>query len=454
MQRAILSRVQAWAMRDEATVLRTLNAFAVDLMSIPSAEDLFWYVAQNVVGKLGFVDCVIYEADREQTGLRQVAAWGVKNPFGRSIVNPMIIPFGKGITGRVAETRASVIVDDLVTDGSYIRDTEIARSEICVPLVLGDRLVGVIDSEHPEAHAFGEAELEILTTVAAMAAGKLALLEETRRSVERYCEIVTAHAQLSREVEARRALEARLFESRKLEALGQLTGRLAHEFNNILTVVLGNLELAEMETRSPEQAACLASARQAADRGAGLMRDMLVFANRARLVPEVLDLSAVVARLHREAEPGISCRLEPALAKDLWPVSIDPNAIETVLCQLVRNAANATPADGRIRIATENFLRGMSEAAPFNTDLPPGRYVRLTVSDNGCGIPARHLEQVFDPFFTTKPVGAGAGLGLSIVRGFVQQSGGAVTVTSEPGRGACFAVYLPAFDPCETRDAG
>jgi putative methionine-R-sulfoxide reductase with GAF domain len=112
-----------------SVALRTLNAFAVDVMTIPNAEDLLWYVAQNVVGKLNFVDCVIYTSDVDETVLTQAAAMGAKNPFGRSIVNPLRIPYGQGITGRVAQSREAIIVEDLLKDQAYIPDTEPARSE-------------------------------------------------------------------------------------------------------------------------------------------------------------------------------------------------------------------------------------------------------------------------------------------------------------------------------------
>src|SRR6056297_649957 len=218
-----------------SVALRTLNAFAVDVMSIPNADDLLWYVAQNVVGKLNFVDCVIYTSDVDQTVLTQAAAMGAKNPFGRSIVNPLRIPFGQGITGRVAQSQEAVIVDDLLKDQNYISDTEPARSEICVPMIFGNRVVGVIDSEHPDANAFGAAELEILTTVAAMTSAKLELLQEADQSQRRYADLVKMHAMLSDEICSRKAVEAELHEVRRNEAVGQLTGRLAHDFNNLLT---------------------------------------------------------------------------------------------------------------------------------------------------------------------------------------------------------------------------
>ena len=124
------ARVTVHKHLDEAATLRILNAFAVDLIAIPSVEDLFWYVAQNVVGQLRFVDCVIYQANQDQTELTQVAALGDKNPYGRNILNPLRIPFGQGITGQVAQSRNAIVVDDLLKDQNYIPDTQPARSEI------------------------------------------------------------------------------------------------------------------------------------------------------------------------------------------------------------------------------------------------------------------------------------------------------------------------------------
>ena len=227
---------------NDAQTLRTLNTFAVDLISIPSVEDLFWYVAQNVVGRLNFVDCVIYQADENQTELTQVSAWGEKNPFGRNIVNPLVIPFGRGITGKVAQGRKAIIIGDLLKDQNYISDTQPARSEICVPLISSGRVVGVIDSEHPMPDAFGDAELEVLSTVAAMTSAKLELLAATDRANRQYHDLVESHARLTNEINNRKALEAKLYEARKHEAIGRLTGRFAHEFNNLLTVIAGNLE--------------------------------------------------------------------------------------------------------------------------------------------------------------------------------------------------------------------
>jgi len=433
----------------EAQMLRTLNTFAVDLMSIPSVEDLFWYVAQNVVGKLGFVDCVIYQADKGQTELTQAAAWGEKNPYGRNIINPLIIPFGRGITGQVAQSRKPIIVDDLLKDENYIADTEPARSEICVPLICGGRIAGVIDSEHPDIAVFGEAELEILSTVAAMTSAKLELLAETDRSQERYEYLVVAHTQLMQETNNRKALEAKLFEARKMEAIGRLTGRFAHEFNNLLTVIGGNIELLELDTPDAESRATLQGVKTASARGAQLIRDMLAFAQRTRLSPVTVDLNALVSTFCQDCERTLASPVEQSIAADLWPVSVDPVAVDNMLLALALNGFEAMPNGGRIKVATKNIFHTLPEGQHLPSELTPGRYVRLSVSDRGTGITAEHMAQIFDPFFTTKAAGEGTGLGLSMVLGVIRQSGGTVAVRSEIGLGSTFELYFPA-SPCGT----
>lgn len=445
MQNPNLAQAQSWGQMDEAAVLRTLNRFAIDLITIPGEEDLFWYVAQNVVGRLNFVDCVIYQANTEQTELKQVAAWGEKNPFGRSIVNPLVIPFGRGITGSVAASQKAVIVDDLLNDRNYIPDTQLARSEICVPLVFRGRLVGVIDSEHPEPSAFGNTELEILSTVAAMTSAKLELLSEARRSAQRYEDLVVAHSQVTQEVNTRKALEAKLFEARKMEAIGRLSGRFAHEFNNLLTTVLGNLELMGFVELPDESKAFLDQAVIAAGDGARLVRDMLTFAQRTRLVPAEINLNSLIMTFCQTNAYRLARSIDLDLAEDLWPLSADKAALDSILFNLVENAQDAVADGGSIRISTQNDLHTILDRDALGIDLPAGRYVQLIVTDTGAGIPENRLSQIFDPFFTSKPVGSGTGLGLSIVLGFAQQSGGGVTVKSELGQGSTFQVTLPVL---------
>lgn len=170
-----------------------LNEFAIGLYDIQSESELAWKIARDVVGRMGFQDCVFYYADREARVLRQAAAIGAKNPKQHLILNPLVIPFGDGITGHVAETRKPEIVADLSTDERYIPDLEPALSEICVPILVEDTVWGVIDCEDRRANYFTDIDLLILTTVAAMAAGRLTALHKEsnlRNSRARFDEII------------------------------------------------------------------------------------------------------------------------------------------------------------------------------------------------------------------------------------------------------------------------
>jgi signal transduction histidine kinase len=315
-----------------------LNGSAVDLISIANVDDLFWFVAQNIVGRLNFTDCVIYQANDDQTLLTQVAAWGEKNPYGRTIINPLVIPFGGGITGRVAQTHEAIIIDDLRNEEAYIPDLQPARSEICVPLMFRGRVMGVIDSEHPDPDAFGEAERKILCTVAAMTSAKLQLLEEAELSNRLYHCLSMSHAQLAADASNRKALESGIFEQRKREAVGLLAGSLAHEINNLLTVISGNLELLELYGLTPASSEELRDAQFAGTRMAQVIRDMLSFAQRAHLKPVNADLNILVADCLEKSRQLLDGEVELALAGDLWLVSVDRKGMEAALLNLVVNA--------------------------------------------------------------------------------------------------------------------
>jgi signal transduction histidine kinase len=391
---------------------------------------------------------VIYTCDLDETVLTQAAAMGAKNPFGRSIVNPLRIPFGQGITGRVAQNREAIVVEDLLLDQTYISDTEPARSEICVPMIYGNRVVGVIDSEHPEPGAFGAAELEILTTVAAMTSAKLELLEEAERSDRRYRDLVQSHAELTRETSNRKALEAELFEARRLEAIGRLSGGFAPDFNNILTVIAGNLELLDATgaVSDPSAETCLSDARTAAAKGADLIRSMLAFSQRSRLEPGRVDLRDLVQSTIQWSKKVLpeTIAVTTQSADALWRTHVDKSAAENAVLNLILNARDAMPEGGILAFEIDNFTYAGQQHDPIAYQLAHGNYVRLIVRDTGIGIPEQNLQQIFDPFYTSKPAGSGTGLGLSTVFGFMQQSGGAVTAKSTLGEGTTFHLYFPA----------
>ncbi len=235
--------------------------------------------------------------------------------------------------------------------------------------------------------------------------------------------------------------------SSRLSAIGRLTGGVAHDFNNLLAVIMGNLELLRDEDLEAERSGLIDAALGATRRGADLTRNMLAFARRSRLSPERLDLTGVID----EAQEWIgrtlpeTVRVETSLQPDLWMVSVDRNSLENALLNLILNARDAMDSRGRLTISASNVEVAADVIEPGGDALSRGRYVMVSVSDSGPGIPEAQLAKIFDPFFTTKAPGQGTGLGLSMVAGFVAQSGGAVRVRSDPGVGTTFNLYFPAL---------
>jgi PAS domain S-box-containing protein len=245
------------------------------------------------------------------------------------------------------------------------------------------------------------------------------------------------------DVSPQRELEGRLRQAQKLEAMGQLTGGIAHDFNNLLTVILGSTELLCDELESGQQPYLLAKMiATAAQRGADLTSRLLAFGRKQPLQPRLLDLGGLVAgmeaMLHRTLGEHIEIRvIRPAVP---WTAEIDPALLESAILNLAINARDAMGKGGRLIIETANATLDAERAA--EEDIAPGQYVVLTVSDTGQGIAPDVLPKVFEPFFTTKEAGKGSGLGLSMVYGFVKQSGGHIRIRSELGHGTTVRLYF------------
>jgi two-component system, cell cycle sensor histidine kinase and response regulator CckA len=245
--------------------------------------------------------------------------------------------------------------------------------------------------------------------------------------------------------EDRLALEAKLMQAQKIEAIGHLAGGVAHDFNNLLTVIDGysQIVLRSLGEKDPSRP-MIVEMRKATERAAGLTRQLLAFSRKTVLAPRILDLNDLVINLEKMLRRliGEDVRLTTVLAPRLGLVKADPGLLEQAILNLSINARDAMPLGGRLTIET-----GMVDLDPAycaqQTDVQPGRYILLAVSDTGHGIAKDIQEHLFEPFFTTKQVGQGTGLGLAMVYGFVKQSGGHVTVYSEPGHGATFKLYLP-----------
>ena len=251
----------------------------------------------------------------------------------------------------------------------------------------------------------------------------------------------------SRDISEQRRLEEQLRQSQKLEAIGQLAGGVAHDFNNILAVILMQSELITKRGGLPEPAReGIQQIRAAAERAANFTRQLLLFSRRQVMQPRDLDLNEVVTNLAKMLRRiiGEDVHLELHLHPAPLMTRADAGMLEQVLLNLAVNARDAMPEGGRLIIETTTREFTAEEAAAL-PDAQPGRYVGLRVSDTGCGIPPEILPRIFEPFFTTKEPGKGTGLGLATVFGIVKQHGGCLQVASEPGRGTTFEVFLPAL---------
>src|SRR6266853_67449 len=267
-----------------------------------------------------------------------------------------------------------------------------------------------------------------------------------------------AYAALEEEVRQRRkaeamvkrfqeieATESQVRQAQKMEAIGQLTGGVAHDFNNILTVITGTIEiLSEAVKDRPHLAQITNLIGAAAARGADLTKHLLAFSRRQPLQPRNVDVNAVVVDAARLLRPtlGEQIEIESMLAHDSAPALIDPSQLTNAILNLALNARDAMPNGGKLTLETKNVVLDENYAA-MSSEVNPGNYVMIAVSDSGEGIPASQLEKVFEPFFTTKDVGKGSGLGLSMVYGFVKQSGGHVRIHSDVGTGTVVRLYLP-----------
>ena len=243
----------------------------------------------------------------------------------------------------------------------------------------------------------------------------------------------------------RKATEAALARSQRLDAIGQMTGGIAHDFNNLLTIITGNLELLEMRGASERQLPLIKDALDSAQMGAELTTRLMVFARRSDLKPVLSDLRTLCADTLQllKRTLGTSYQIRTEFASELDPVMIDPVQLQSTLMNLALNARDAMGAGGVLLFSIANVTIDDSYMAQ-ETDMEPGDYVRLSVSDDGAGMDEEAQQRAFEPFFTTKSDTGGTGLGLAMVYGFVRQSGGHVTLYSELGHGTSFGLYFPA----------
>ncbi|WP_434707169.1 response regulator [Pseudomonas sp. R1-1] len=272
-------------------------------------------------------------------------------------------------------------------------------------------------------------------------------LSESERRLQSTLE--TLEQQVEERTAQLRHNEEALRQSQKMEAVGQLTGGIAHDFNNMLTGIIGSLELIRRRLargRTEDLDSLIDLGVTSANRAAGLTHRLLAFSRRQSLDSKAVQMNTLVLSMGELLQRSLneSIQLEMRLDENLWVAEADPNQLESALLNLVINARDAMPDGGKLVVETSNQVlhRDFTEAY---SNLEPGDYVMLSVTDNGCGMPQSVMSRAFDPFFTTKPIGQGTGLGLSMIYGFSKQSRGHVSIDSEIDQGTTVKLYLPRF---------
>ena len=401
------------------------------------------------------------------------------------------MPRNTAIFGPTFRGEDVVLSDDITQDPRYGQNAPYrgmpeghlpVRSYLSAPVIAASgEVLGAIFLGHPEAGIFTDRAKRLVKAIAphaAIAIEKARLyqaaqteiaerrqVEEERerlvaalrelnqtletKVVERTADLVRANQKLRSEAQERERVEEALRQAQKMEAIGQLTGGVAHDFNNLLTVIIGNLETLQrqFDRETPDRQRMRRSVENAtrgAQRAAALTQRLLAFSRRQPLEPKPVDVNKLVSGMSDllRRTLGEQVSVEVVLAGGLWRTHADPNQLESAILNLAVNARDAMPDGGKLIIETAN-TEIHEEQAVRQSEMAPGQYVMICVSDSGRGMTPEVMAHAFEPFFTTKDVGHGTGLGLSQVYGFVKQSGGHVKLSSEPGQGTTVRVYLP-----------
>ncbi|MEO0479956.1 MAG: ATP-binding protein [Planctomycetota bacterium] len=435
-----------------------LNEFAVSLLKQQTLEDLLWEMASNIGRLLGFEDCVIYLVQSGE--LVQAAAYGPKSPARREIVSPLRFPISRGITGAAASTGEVQLVRDVRGDPRYVPDSVSGLSELAVPVLFEGQCQAVIDSEAAEPGYFTDNHIQILQSLAAIAAPRIsgAITEQRRleadlrlqaanqeleaRVAARTAELRQALASLRREGLERERLQEEQAKAQRLESLGVLAGGLAHDFNNLLQGMAAHISLArsDLEAGPSEVLESLDEAEAACFRARDLTQQLQAFARGGAPVKRETDLVEVVRSTADFTLRGLGVQSSLDAEPGIEPLLIDSSQIAQVIQNLVLNAAESmNGAEGvvGIRIRSCHY-----ETQPA---------IEVQVEDSGQGVSAESMHRIFEPYFTTKE--RGSGLGLASAFGIVQRHGGDLALVETSSTGSTFRMVLPRTGASEAAPA-
>lgn len=418
--------------------LEVLHEFTMRQASLRSVDDICWNIAKTAIGELGFVDCVVYLMNESRSHLVQRAAHGDKNPVEREILDPITIPVGEGIVGSVAATGKIEWVNDTRVDNRYILDDSFRCAELAVPILLEGEVIGVLDSEHPEAHFFSDEDVKLFTTIASLASTRI----HTALALERL------------EQQAEELIQARRDAEIASEAKSRFLASISHDMRTPLTAILGYSKLVEEGSGSEEE---ISSWQQAIVANSEYM---------ANMVGNVLDLTALESgQLHVSSDRVDVKRWasdleflvgQRAVKKGLAFTSVvdddTPHAITSDRAKLTELAMNL------LTNAVKYTFTGSVELRISSSDIEGAPAIKFCVSDTGIGIDSDVKNLIFDPFIRVHdterfPNIEGTGLRLSIVRQFVEALKGAISVDSVPGQGTSISVVIPNLSENSQGDA-
>jgi len=408
--------------------LEVLHQFTMSQASLTSVDDICWNITKTAIGDLGFVDCVVYLINDEGDTLIQRAAHGDKNPSEREILDPIEIPVGDGIVGAVAKTGELQLVNDTRSDPRYILDDDFRCSELAVPILHDGRVVGVLDSEHPEANFFSEEDVKLFTTIAALASTRL----DTALALERL------EIQASELREAREAAEA------ASRAKSQFIASVSHDMRTPLTAIIGYAHLLEDGAGSSDQRADWLSAVVAnSEYMSAMIGNVLDMAaiesGQLQVAADSIDIREWMEKLRqlierRVTERGLSLsfRVESG-TPEMWVA--DRAKLDELAMNLLTNAIKYT-MEGSISLSVSVSARDSVN------------WLRIVVDDTGIGMSPSVLDSIFEPFtrvhdMSTHSTIEGTGLGLTVVKSFIDLMGGDIEITSTLGEGTQATVMLP-----------
>ena len=395
--------------------LEIYRAFAQRLVTLDDLDELLWYVAESVVGQLGFVDCVIYRLDHQSNTLYQAAAIGDKTPERRQIINALRIPVGQGITGGVAQTKQPELIRDARHDDRYIHDLMSPGSEACVPILHGDKVLGVLDSEHPETGWFDDKDIETLNAIAALTSAQWVQCKtiENLKLAEQRAEAANTAKQ-------------------------DFLANISHEIRTPLNGISGCLDILEESLTSPAQQSTFGLAQRATNDLTALIDQVLEFslieAGKIELNPSVCDLSSLIDDCRgmfeaKARDQGLTFDVQGHIENGI--VHTDLLRLKQVLYNLVHNAIKFTDEGGV-------FVR---------INKPANGALSLQVSDTGVGLDEETQGRIFNRFIIADASRSrrhgGAGLGLAISRRLVELLKGTIEVSSVVDEGTTFCVKVP-----------